>query len=72
MKGKSISYATREAIIALYKYKKMFFVEIGAVLNIPRETIRITYKWIVVRKTIFISKGNMISNHLGTKSVPGV
>ena len=70
-KGKSISYATRGAIIALYKYNKMSFVEIGAVLNIPRETVRITYKRIAVRKTIFIFKGNMISNHLGTRSVPG-
>ena len=59
------------AIIALYKYNKMSFVEIGAVLNVPWETVRITYMRIAVRKTIFISKGGMISNHLVTRSVPG-
>ena len=70
-KGKSLSDATRGAIITLYKYNKMSFVEIGAVLNVPRETVRITYMRIAVRKTIFISKGDMISNHLVTRSVPG-
>ena len=34
-KGKSLSDTTRRAIIALYKYNKMSFVEIGAVLNVP-------------------------------------
>ena len=56
-KGGSLSDTTRGAIIALYKYNKMSFVEIGAVLNVPRETVRITYMPIPVRKTIFISKG---------------
>ena len=70
-KGKSLSDARRGAIIALYKYNKMSFVEIGAVLNVPRETVRITYMRIAVRKTIFISKGDMISNHLVTRRVPG-
>ena len=70
-KGKSLSNTTRRAIIALYKYNKMSFVEIGAVLNILRETVCITYMRIAVRKTIFISKGDMISNHLVTRSMPG-
>ena len=70
-KGKSLSNATRGAINALYKYNKMSFVDIGAVLNVPWETVRITYMRIAVRKTIFISKGDMISNHLVTRSVLG-
>ena len=70
-KGKSLSDATRGAIIALYKYNKMSFVEIGAVLNVPWETVHITYMRIAARKTIFISKGDMISNHLVTRRVPG-
>ena len=51
-KGRSLSKATRGAIIALYKYNTMSFVEIGLVLNIPRDTVRMTYKRIAVRKTI--------------------
>ena len=50
--GRSLTHATRGAIIALYKHNKMSFVEIGAVLNIPRDTVRMTYKQIVVRKFI--------------------
>jgi len=52
-KGRSLSYSTRGAIIALYKYNKMSFLEIGAVLNIPQETISMTSTRIAVRKTIF-------------------
>ena len=53
-KGKSLSYVPRGAIIALYKYNKVSFLEIGAVLNIPRETVRMTYTQIAVRNTISI------------------
>jgi len=49
---RSLSEATRRAIITLYKYNMMSFVEIGLVLNIPQNTICMTYKRTAVRKTI--------------------
>jgi len=52
-KWRSLSCATRGVIIALCKYNKLSFLEIGAVLNILRETVRMTYMQIAVRKTIF-------------------
>jgi len=51
-KGRHLSKATRGAIITLYKYNTISFVEIGLVLNIPQEAVGMTYKRIVVRKTI--------------------
>jgi len=52
-KQRSLSKATRGAIIIeLYKYNTMGFVERGFVLNIPQDTIGMTYKYIAVRKTI--------------------
>ena len=47
-KGKSLSSATRGAIVALYKCNEMSFLEIGLILDLPRETVRFTYKRIVV------------------------
>jgi len=49
---RSLSKATSGAIIALYNYNTMSFVEIGLVLNIPQEAVRMTYERIAVRKTI--------------------
>jgi len=63
-KGRRLSKATRGAIITLYKYNTMSFVEIGLVLNIPQEAVRMTYKRIVVRKTISDSQEDIKANKL--------
>ena len=47
-KGKSLSSATGGAIVALYKCNEMSFLQIGLILDLPRETVRFTYKRIVV------------------------
>ena len=48
-KGRNLSSATTGAIAALYKRNEMLsFLQIGLILDLPQETVRFTYKRIVV------------------------
>ena len=46
--GKSIVFELFECSVALYKCNEMSFLQIGLILDLPRETVRFTYKRIVV------------------------